>query len=60
EEDQKKILKSLITEATAEGEKQSKIEIAKNMLDMGIEKETIVKATGLTEEEISKMKEASN
>ena len=60
EEDQKKILNSLITEATAEGEKQSKIEIAKNMLDMGIEKETIVKATGLTEEEINKMKEASN
>ena len=60
EEDQKKILNSLITEATAEGEKQSKIEIAKNMLDLGIEKETIVRATGLTEEEISKMKEASN
>ena len=68
EEDQKKILKSLITEATEEGEKigeakgeqQKAIEIAKNMLEMGIEKETIVKATGLTEEEISKVKEESN
>ena len=72
EEDQKKILKSLITEATeegraegekigeAKGEQQKAIEIAKNMLEMGIEKETIVKATGLTEEEISKVKEESN
>ncbi len=64
EEDQKKILKSLITEATAEGEKvgekQSKIEIAKNMLEMGLEKETIIKVTGLTEEEISKVIEESN
>ncbi|HIR73897.1 TPA: hypothetical protein IAB95_00155, partial [Candidatus Ventrenecus avicola] len=65
---QKKILKSLITEATEEGraegekegEQQKAIEIAKNMLEMGIEKETIVKATGLTEEEISKVKEESN
>ena len=68
EEDKRKIHNTLMERAKEEGEKigeakgeqQKAIEIAKNMLEMGIEKETIVKATGLTEEEISKMKEASN
>ena len=68
EEDKRKIHNTLMERAKEEGEKigeakgeqQKAIEIAKNMLEMGIEKETIVKATGLTEEEISKVKEESN
>ena len=63
EEDQKKILKSLITEATAEGEKigeakgkkQSKIEMAKKMLEAGESIEKIVIYTELPREEIERI-----
>ena len=66
EEDQKKILKSLITEATAEGEKigeakgkkagekQSKIEMAKKMIGK-YPVEEIHELTGLAIEEIEKI-----
>ena len=37
-----------------------KREIAKNMLDLDIEINKIVKATGLTAEEINRLKESSN
>ncbi len=43
-----------------EGEHQRSIEIAKNLLDLDIEINKIVKATGLTEEEINRLKESSN
>src|SRR5699024_2407674 len=54
EEDQKKILKSLITEATAEGEKQSKIEMAKKMIGK-YPVEEIHELTGLAIEEIERI-----
>ena len=60
EEDQKKILKSLITEATAEGEKQSKIEMAKKMLEAGESIEKIVTYTELPREEIEDIKSKKN
>ena len=40
----------------AEGEKKEKIEIAKNLLKENIPLEIIMKATGLTEEEIEKIR----
>ena len=43
-----------------EGEHQRSIEIAKNMLDLDIDIDKIVKATGLSEEEISHLKESSD
>ena len=42
------------------GKNDEKREIAKNMLDLDIEINKIVKATGLTEEEINRLKESSN
>ena len=38
-----------------EGEHQRSIEIAKNMLDLDIDIDKIVKATGLSEEEVSNL-----
>lgn len=38
-----------------EGSQKEKIEIAKKMLELKIDKETIAKATGLTEQEIEKI-----
>ncbi len=60
EEDQKKILNSLITEATAEGDKQSKIEMAKKMLEAGESIEKIVTYTELPREEIEDIKSKKN
>ena len=42
------------------GKNDEKREIAKNMLDLDIEINKIVKATGLTAEEINRLKELSN
>ena len=42
-----------------EGEHQRSIEIAKNMLDLEIDIDKIVKATGLSEEEINNLKDTS-
>ena len=39
-----------------EGERQQTLKIAKNLLNMGYSKEEIIKATGITKEEIDKMK----
>ena len=68
EEDQRKMQNSLIREAEDTGyekgiklgeEKleQEKIDIAKRLLNMHINKEDIIKATGLTPEEIKKLLE---
>ena len=54
EEDQKKILKSLITEATAEGEQQKAIEMAKKMIGK-YPVEEIHELTGLAIEEIERI-----
>ena len=48
-------------EGRAEGAKQNSFDIAKRMLEKGIETETISELTGLTAEEVSRLKkEMSN
>ena len=42
-----------------EGKKEGKIEIVKNLLDVGVELDKIVKASGLSKEEIKKIKESA-
>ena len=49
--------KMRIKEAKQEGISQGKIESAKNLLTLGIDEETIMKATGLSTSEIEKIKE---
>lgn len=44
-----------IEKGIMEGSRKEKIEIAKKMLELKIDKETIAKATGLTEQEIEKI-----
>ena len=44
-----------LTEGRAEGAKQKSFDIAKRMLEKGIDIETISELTGLTEKEISKL-----
>ncbi|MBP3766000.1 MAG: hypothetical protein J6G98_02325 [Bacilli bacterium] len=44
-------------EGIKEGIKEGKIEIAKNLLNMGMSLEDISKATSLTTQELSKLKE---
>ena len=44
-----------LAEGRSEGSYNKSIEIAKNMLSMSIDIETIAKATGLSSEEISKI-----
>ena len=64
EEDKKKIQNSLLSEARengindgiSKGENKKSIEIAKNLLSMNMPLEDISKATGLSVEEISKLK----
>ena len=64
EEDKKKIQNSLLFEARengindgiSKGENKKSIEIAKNLLSMNMSLEDISKATGLTVEEINKLK----
>ena len=60
EEDARKMENSHLDEARAEGISQGKsernIEIAKNMLNEGINLSAIAKCTGLTEEEINSLK----
>ena len=64
EEDKKKIQNSLLSEARengindgiSKGENKKSIEIAKNLLSMNMPPEDISKATGLSVEEISKLK----
>ena len=64
EEDKKKIQNSLLSEARengindgiSKGENKKSIEIAKNLLSMNMSLENISKATGLSIEEINKLK----
>ncbi len=46
-------------EGRAEGQTEGKIEVAKNLLNMGLSVENIAKATGLNAEEIKKLKQPS-
>ena len=60
EEDARKMENSHLDEARAEGKSQGKnernIEIAKNMLNEGINLSVVAKCTGLTENEINSLK----
>ena len=64
EEDKKKIQNSLLSEARengindgiSKGVSQEKVNIAKNLLSMNMSLEDISKATGLSVEEINKLK----
>ena len=47
---------STIETAIIQGEKQGKIEVAKNLISLGISIDNISQATGLTDEEINKLK----
>ena len=47
---------NMISSAEARGLQRGKLEIAKNLLNMNIQLEQIVSATGLTEEEINKIR----
>ena len=52
--DEKAIYEKGLEKGIMEGSQKEKIEIAKKMLELKIDKETIAKATGLTEQEIEK------
>ncbi len=56
EQGMKQGMKQGMEQGMEQGMKQSKTDIAKNLLALNIPTETIMKATGLTEEEISKLK----
>ena len=49
-----------IKEGRAEGAKQKSCDIAERMLEKGIDIETISELTGLTAEEVSRLKEEMN
>ena len=53
--DEKAIYEKGLEKGIMEGSQKEKIEIAKKMLELKIDKETIAKATGLTEQEIEKI-----
>lgn len=44
-----------IAEGMAKGEKAAKVKIAANLLSLGVPMETIIQASGLSEEEIKNM-----
>ena len=50
----------LIKEGLKEGEAESKRKIAQNMLSMGLDQDTIMKATGLTSAELKAIQEEKN
>ena len=56
EEDQRKIQNTLLKKGIEQGKKSEKIEIAKNMLNMNMSIDDIMKATSLLKEEIEKLK----
>ena len=53
--DEKAIYEKGLEKGIMEGSQKEKIEIAKKMLELKIDKETIAEATGLTEQEIEKI-----
>ncbi len=54
--DEASMIEGARTEGKAKGVLEGKIEVAKNMLSMGLDIQLIVKATGLSEEEIHALK----
>ena len=48
-------IKNSLDSAKQEGEKNKAMEIAKNLLEMGMSIDNIMKATGLSQEEIAKL-----
>ena len=55
-EAERKGMQKGIKEGMQKGEKKKALEIAKSMMDMGLDKETISKTTGLDLYEIEKVK----
>ncbi|WP_254438381.1 hypothetical protein [Paenibacillus sp. DCT19] len=53
-------IKEGIKEGLKEGEAESKRRIAQNMLSMGLDQDTIMKATGLTSAELKAIQEEQN
>ncbi|MCM3173876.1 hypothetical protein [Paenibacillus sp. MER 99-2] len=53
-------IKEGIKEGLKEGEAESKRRIAQNMLSMGLDQDTIMKATGLTSAELKEIQEEQN
>lgn len=51
----KKGIKEGIQKGIQEGEKKKAIEIAKSMINIGLDKDTIVKSTGLDSSEVEKL-----
>ena len=58
-EAERKGMQKGIKEGMQKGEKKKALEIAKSMIDMGLDKETISKTTGLDLYEIEKVKKQS-
>ena len=56
EEDNERLKNTLIAEAREKGEKNGILTVARNMLDLNMNIENIIKATGLTKEEILALK----
>ena len=56
EEENKKMMNSMKLEGLETGEKNKSIEIAKNLIELNISIDDIIKATGLTKEEIENLK----
>lgn len=54
--DERSMLEGAREEGIKEGIKEGLYEVAKNLLEMDVDLSTIIKATGLTEEEINKIK----
>ena len=54
--DEKAIYDKGLDVGEKQGEEKEKVKIAKNMLELEIDIETIAKATGLAKEEIEKLK----
>ena len=56
EEEAEKLQNTLIDEAKEESRTEEKVEIAKNMLNLNVDLETISKSTGLSSEAIEELR----
>ena len=54
------IEKEAMEKGREEGIEKGKIEVAKSMIKMGMDLLTVIKATGLTEEEVNRVRESMN
>lgn len=54
--DEASMIKGAMTEGEAAGERKKAIEIAKNLLDSGVDVEVIASSTGLAKDELEKLR----